>query len=241
MGQAQAGISTLKAVTMVSNARARWWGVALLPWAAALATGLAQAGTMSYAGQFNVDNDKWVLPFTLSVSGTVSWQTFSYSGGVNAAGDLIGAGGFAPVVSLFDANGGFVLDDRGATDGCSTSGASDCWDAALTLAGMAAGPYTLVLTQDNNVFIGGTWGSLSDPAAFVYDGTGNEHYTASICNADPSATFVPYTDCTQTRSNAWALDLSTPDATAGNPIPEPASMGLVLAALGLAGAASRRR
>jgi hypothetical protein len=229
-------------VTTVSNSRARWWGVALLSWAAAVVSGVAQAGPVSYAGHFDLDNDKWVLPFTLSVGGTISWQTFSYSGGVNAAGNSISAGGFAPVVSLFDATGNFLFADAGASHTCVPGGASFCWDSAFTAPAMAAGDYTLVLTQDINVFTGGTSGLLSDPSAFFYDGTGNENYTASY-SPDPSATaatFLQYGDGTQ-RSNAWALDLSTPEPTAGDPVPEPASLSLVLAALGLAGAASRRR
>ena len=65
---------------------------------------LAQpANATSYVGTFANPGDVALINF--SVAGlnpaTVTFQTFSYAGGTNGAGNLIASGGFDPVVTIY--------------------------------------------------------------------------------------------------------------------------------------------
>src|SRR5882724_4617957 len=71
----------------------------------------AQPG-FSFTGNFVNDVDKREFFFTLAQAGTVLVQTWSYAGGVNAAGSAIPRGGFDPSIAVFDSNGSTVAVNR---------------------------------------------------------------------------------------------------------------------------------
>lgn len=123
--------------------------------AAALVSTHAAAADFSFTGNFARDNDRAEVAFTLDAAGDVTIRSLGFSGGVNAAGTAIDAGGFDPILSLYDANGTLVVDNDDAD--ATTS------DPLLALA-LDAGTYRVFLTQYNN------FGPLSLPGAFAFDG-----------------------------------------------------------------------
>jgi hypothetical protein len=180
-----------------------------------------QADVVSYQGNFSSDDVVQTFDFNVTTPGLVTLQTFGYAGGVNGAGTTIAAGGFDPVLTLFDGSGDFlVMNDDGP---CGTVGMDpttlNCFDSYISL-DLTTGAYTLALTENDNLPIGPT---LADSFSQV----GNGDFTCpeflgrpgAFCDASPSQ-----------RDSAWALDITTPGA---NPVPEPSSDVLVLSGISL--------
>lgn len=182
----------------------------------------AQATTIQqFSGTFSKDDD-------------IAWTDFSVSAGTlfSARSFSFGLGGFAPVLTLFSADGGLELIDSvlGSNNSCATPGAGQpsnglCWDAFFSRH-LAAGNYRLVVSQDGN---------LASGASFLdgYLKTGNPNYTGIDYAQDPSRSFINVDGSQRTASYDIQIQ-------GGNPIPEPAPVALL--AIGLvAFAASQRR
>ncbi len=183
--------------------------------AAVLAAGSAavQAAHVSFVGNLAGDNDVQLFSFTLAADADVVLRTWSYGGGSNAAGNLIGAGGFDTIVSLFYGSGGSALLIGANDDGSAVAvdpGTGLAADSLLEISSLLAGNYTVALTQVANFANGPT---LSD--GFL--GSGNPGFGG--------------------RSSAWALDML--GVTSASAVPEPGT--LVLTLLALAAAAALRR
>ncbi len=192
--------------------------------AAVLALGSrAEAAPVNYQGSFTQDDQQFVLNIHLDALSTLSAKTLSWA-----------QGGFAPVLSLFGA-GGLLQQAVGSSNTCGGgSGAADpatgfCWDALFS-GQFAAGDYTLVLTQDGNLPLGG---SLAD--GFQQDG--QPHYTGAWYLGDDSRSFINV-DGSQ-RSGLWSLLLDR-EAVDTHNVPEPAGLALSGLALLAACGASRR-
>ncbi len=210
-------------------------GAALLLASASMVS-TAHAGTQSVDGLLGQDDSLFVRQFDLVQNDVLSVATFSY-GGLQSPGRNIPAGGFAPVLALFQDGVGLLQLARGTDNLCGNpgSGAADpvsgfCWDAHFTLAGVNAGHYTLVLSQDGN-------DPLGQRLTEGYSQAGSADYT-SVYNGVPGSHFIQV-DGAQ-RSGRFALDISAPNSPA---VPEPAAALLLAAGLaGLAGwSAARRR
>jgi len=198
----------------------------LVPIALIGLAGVARADTFAFDGVFENDDDLAVMTFNLSTASTFTAQTFGWAGDKNEAGVVIPAGSFAPVLSLYDAPGTLLHLAIGSSGVCgTTSSAVDiatgaCWDTGMTVT-LAAGAYTLVLTQDGNTPLGPTW--LEGFARI-----GQPNYTGIDYRADPSAHFINV-DGSQ-RNSTWAVHLSG-DGLSVSSVPEPATWVLWLTSL----------
>ncbi len=152
----------------------------------AVARVLAAAPGSSYTGTFAADDDKRIFYFSLSQAGAVTLQTWSYAGGLNAAGDNIPEGGFDPTLSVFDANGNLIAVNQDG--GCGTVAAdsvtSFCWDSYLSLT-LPAGNYSAVLTQSANLPNGPTLAQ-----SFAYDPSLCVPASPLVCPTDAQGVFT---------------------------------------------------
>jgi uncharacterized protein (TIGR03437 family) len=132
----------------------------------------------SYTGALTQDDDERQFNFTLRQPATVTIRTYSYAGGLNAAGTQLPRGGFDPTISVFDSSGELFTFNRDG--GCAKVSRDKvtafCFDAYIQQE-FPAGTWQVVLTESENLPNGPT---LAD--SFVYDGYGN--FTADPDNVD---------------------------------------------------------
>ncbi|MGA3040008.1 MAG: DVUA0089 family protein [Bryobacteraceae bacterium] len=178
---------------------------------------LMQASTLvSFTGNFNDDDNEQIFTLVTAQPTTLTALTWSYAGGVNATGMDIPEGGFDPVLSLFMASNGLLLaeDNNG---GCGLvaedSVTHQCWDAYLAEP-LAAGSYTLVLTENDNLPYG-------PYLASGFSKTGQGDFTGSEFTGHAGAF---YDETGDERTSLWAVDLGGVVVT-----PEPRFPGLALA------------
>jgi hypothetical protein len=185
----------------------------------------------SNSGTFSADDARQVIGFSLAVQSIVTLETWSFAGGTNANTQAIAAGGFSPVLSLFQGTGvsaTLLTSDSGGTapNNCGPrsldASTGFCLDAYLS-GSFSAGAYFAVLTEYDNTPNGPTYGD-----GFLEDGMGNFTGGPFFLNAGPGFQ----------RSGSWAVDItSTGRVTA---MPEPSSI-LLLASLTLFVFRERRR
>jgi uncharacterized protein (TIGR03382 family) len=177
----------------------------------AVAVSAVTASNFSFTGAFSASDDAQY--FTFSTSGETTIRTLSYGGGTNVAGLMVPAGGFDPLLNIFDQTGAQVgaFDNSATGGGCApgiTAGTDGCLDSYFN-GTLEPGIYTLVLTQFDNILNGST---LSD--GFL---------SQQAC----SAMFCDSFDQTTARSGAWAVDfISVNSATEIVDTPEPGSIAL---------------
>lgn len=139
----------------------------------------AQAALVSYSytGTLPPDFPDAVAVFGFTVTAglqDLQATTFGYAGGTNGEGVTFAAGGFDPVLSLFDAAGDLVAEDddgRGLVDP-QTGLASD----SQLLRTLDVGSYFLAISAYGNVSLGGLLpgptGGFSGGGSFI-DGEGD--------------------------------------------------------------------
>lgn len=173
--------------------------------------------TLSETGTLDTDDSVALFDFDVgAIPAYVTVRTYSYAGGTLADGTEVPAGGFDPVVSLFDGGGGLVAtanDGAGVPEDPETSGAFDALLDQNTPFG--PGAYTLAVTQYDNFPVGPT---LADG----FDEAGDPTFT-SIYGCEQGQ-FCDFT--TADRTADFALDVSVA------PVPVPAAAWLLAAALG---------
>jgi hypothetical protein len=145
--------------------------VSVLP---VIATVIANGSALSFTGTLATPESVFETTFTLPSSGTVTFQTWGFGGGTNAAGQAIPSGGFDPLIALFsgpvatatmyaDGSGNPLADADNLLNApwsfvgnCPPAGTvaigsdNDCGDDFMQVV-LAAGTYTLVLTDANNI------------------------------------------------------------------------------------------
>jgi hypothetical protein len=159
---------------------------------------LAVAGNFSFTGAFTGENDIQLFTFTTAAGGTTV-KTLSYGGGVNAAGATILAGGFDPLITIFDSLGnelGSIDNSSAVGGGCLggiAMGTNGCLDSYYNTA-IGAGTYTVALTEFSNVY--GGPGITFTPGNLC---------TSSFCDAFDNGT---------ARTGNWAVDIVAADSAA---------------------------
>ena len=202
-----------------------------------VAVGLsAPAAEFSFTGAFERDDDVQLFDFAVDTLSTVTLRTYSYAGGTQADGTAIAAGGFDPILAVFDEDGlllgGNDDDILGAVGTDPVTGAA--LDSFLDPV-VAPGSYTLALSQYDNFPVGST---LAEGFALQ----GEESFTGAF-----GCTAGIFCDTTaDSRTGAWAVDILGVETAAlddGAPgvIPLPAALPLLAGALGLVGLARRFR
>ncbi len=185
--------------------------------------GGSRAGGVSYTGTFNLDNQVQIETFTLSAASDVTLRTWSFLGGTNYAGQVIPAGGFDTLLTLFGPGGGYLdfNDDINYNNGN--------WDALLSEHALAPGTYTVALTQYDNyanayleyLSTGSTSGTLADG----FSEAANPNFTLSFPNTPAGASGYFWDASGIQRTGNWALDIVSSAA-----VPEPPSV--LLCAIG---------
>lgn len=217
--------------------------------------GYAMAGSnFSFTGTFTYDTDVQYFTFTvLNPTPDVALRTWSYSGGTNAAGNVIPNGGFEPLLSLW------MTDGTGINPGVSGPCTGDTGDPLTTLppdpvTGACADVYYPTTTP----FPGGTWlpgtytvglslysnsaiGNFSDGYLIPLQGIpvpSNYSCMTTAPGVQGNPPTVPETSpfCDEwvsgvERTGNWALDILNVDSAAvisNSAVPEPGSVSLML-------------
>lgn len=114
----------------------------------------AHAANFSYTGTLDNPNDFQSFFFTANGASTVNLRSYSWAGGTNAAGTAIAAGGFDPILSLFDSTGALIQTVDDGPDPVPADPATGlAYDTNFSQA-LAAGNYRVVISQFSNFAIG---------------------------------------------------------------------------------------
>jgi hypothetical protein len=185
------------------------------------------AETLSYTGTLLNPEDTVQIDLMLTTSGSVALQTYGFGGGTNAAGTAIASGGFDPFVGLFSGTGSGAVFVNGTSDvltnyspGCPPAGTiaigsipGQCGDVNLQFADLAAGTYTVLLSDADYIPV-----AVFENSGLLGDGfvdlTGGVFQTCDDAN-----------DCNTDTAN-WALDITTSGVSSPPPVPEPPSAEL---------------
>jgi hypothetical protein len=197
--------------------------------------GTASASSdFSFTGSFAVDDSLQYFEF-VPASPNVVIQTWGYGGtgaGSNAAGNIIPAGGFDPILSLFDSTGGVLsplnvlVETTYPSGACPPTGVTDpvtglCYDVYLSETTLTPGAtYLVVLSQNDNA---PNLTTLGDGFSEV----GNGNFTGSIFGC-PNGQFCD--SFANNRTGDWAVDIT--GATSALELPEPGTALMVFTALG---------
>ena len=197
----------------------------------------AQADSFSFTGALAVDDEVQLFDFAVGAESTVQLRSFSYGGGTQADGNVVSAGGFDPILALFDSTG-MLIDQNDDADGPPVLPDNGNYFDVYLEALLSPGSYRVAVSQYDN-FANGP--DLSD--GFLRAGEGDftgadfDCSNGSFCDVDGD-----------NRTSAWAFDILgvdnavvVPPTPGPSPVPLPATLPLLAAAMGLFGAATRRR
>jgi hypothetical protein len=201
---------------------------------------VASGATLSYTGNLGTPEIAIEQLFVLSAISNVQIVTWGFGGGVNAEGTVIPAGGFDPLVALFNSAGAIVTDGSGnpvagadtlsnfvgncppaglVTIGTGT-GSAVCGDVSIQANNLAPGAYIFTLSDANyvpNAVNPGPPSSTNLTDGFT-DLTGGVFQT---CNVTSDGVFCI------TPTNNYAADVIITPAGTTTSAPEPGTIGLL--------------
>lgn len=189
--------------------------------ALALTASPAAADDFSFTGSFSTPDTVQFFDFTVGAISSVTLRTWSYAGGVNAAGQTIDRGGFDPILALFDLTTGLKInenDDGGCGLVAADAVSGQCWDTSL-ISDLAAGTYRVSVQVYPNFAPSSLSGTFAGASTFSD--------VSGVAN--------------NPRTNAWAFDILNVNSAIQNGVPEPESWALMVVGFGLVGASLRRR
>jgi hypothetical protein len=179
----------------------------------------AAAADFSFTGSLSNPSEVQFFDFNVGATSNVTLRTWSYAGGVNAAGATIDRGGFDPILALFALPGGARVnenDDGGCSLVAADAVTGRCWDTFLT-ATLDPGAYRVSVAVFPNFATGGAFDPFEGASTFT-DDSGND------------------------RTANWAFDILNVESAVVIPgIPEPSTWAMMIAGFGLVGFAARRR
>lgn len=206
--------------------------------------GIAQASVAipinaSFLGGFSADDDVQLFNFTTDGASLSLIVSYGYAGGANAAGAIIGPGGFDTLLTLFNASTGEAIERNddgsqlcfnvadslgaGIESGNFDPGTGDRFDAC-SIQLLAAGSYTVAITQYSNDV-------LNNNLANGFENEGQGNFTSAFgcsngvfCDVNAS-----------NRSSAWAIDFLNVTSVERLPqVPVPQTLALFgLALMGI--------
>lgn len=145
------------------------------------------AASFSFTGTLNQVDDVQLIPFSLLQDAAVTARTWSYAGGVNAAGDTIPEGGFDVVLSLFDAAGLLVaLNDDGDSAVEPSVVTGNRYDSFLSL-NLQPGDYVLTVSMFSNFPVGDSFASGFDGTGLADFGARTAFWAADLINVDAAS------------------------------------------------------
>lgn len=206
-------------------------------------TGLAiisfnvSAATFSFTGTFTADDDVQLFDFTVAGASTIALRSYGYGGGTQADGNLVSAGGFDPILALFDNTGLLIAINDDDTSGTVNADpiTTFAWDTYLETT-LAAGDYIVAVMQYDNRPGTNTIGSTLLSDGFKY--TDDPFFTAALGGCS-NGQFCDTGG--NNRTNKWAFDVLNVDSATQVVVPVPAAIWLFGSGLiGLIGVSRRK-
>ena len=194
----------------------------------------ADAASFSFRGNFAGDADVLQFVFNVGALSTVTLRSYSYAGGTMADGTVVNAGGFDPILALFDGVGNKLNEYDDGPDTVPADPVTGLFfDTNLVTSGLTAGTYTATFAQFANFFGTTLAGGASEASSTFTSRYGCSN--GQFCDASG-----------YNRASFWAFDvLGVESAIVIDPnpstVPVPATLPLLAAGLGMLGFGLRRR
>lgn len=190
---------------------------------------LAVPTNFSFTGIFSADDDVQSFLFTADGASTITLRTYSYAGGTQADGNIVSAGGFDPILAIFDSLGVFLGENDDGVGVPFDPNTGEAFDTLLSQV-LPAGSYTVTIMQFDNFAIGPN-------LANGFERAGEPFFTADLVGcSNEEFCDVSGVDPFNNRTNAWAFDILNVETAV---VPEPSTA--LLLGLGLVGLGAARR